>query len=124
MPFTRGAREVPHAQIKAGDRIGFTPKEGGHAWWTVQVRDERFIIATQQAPFKPRGEQLYTIVDLSGYTHARNGVRPGVIRSSSDMLGGGWDEGWPALLAGLQSGKVRLSTRRHAPVDEIKVAQS
>lgn len=116
---TRSETTMP--QVKVGDRISFTPKAAGHRWWTVEACDDRFIIATQQAPFRPKGELFYTIVDLTGYTHAHNGVRPGVIRSSSDMLGGGWDEGWPELLAALQSGEVRLSTRRHAPVDHITV---
>lgn len=105
--------------IEVGDKIRFIPRAGGHKWWTVQARDERYIIATQQAPFRPKGEQIYTIVDLVGPAFGYNGIRPGPIRSSSNHLGGGWDEGWPELLAELQAGTVQLSHRRMAAVDEI-----
>ncbi|WGL50655.1 hypothetical protein P5P86_11840 [Nocardioides sp. BP30] len=113
------------AGIKVGDRIRFVPLGGtGVRWWTVRVRDERFILATMQAPFRPKSELIYTVVDLTGWQRTYNGVGPGVVRSSLNALGGGWDtddEGMAAALAGLQSGKWELSVRRVLAVQSIEI---
>lgn len=110
--------------IKIGDRIRFLP-QGGNRWWTVGARDERFIIASQQAPFEPKGTLQYTVVDLTGWTFTYNGVGPGIVRSSINLIGGGYDldeTGWAdQMLAELQSGELELSHRRVMRVDRIEV---
>lgn len=45
-------------EVAVGDRIRFTPGPYGNRWWTVHARDERFIVATMQAPFQPKGSPL------------------------------------------------------------------
>lgn len=108
------------AQITIGDKIRFTP-QNDKIWWTVQARDERFIIATRQAPFRPKGDEWYTVVDLTGWTYTYNGVRPGVIRSYINVVGGGWDRGWDEALRSLQSGEFEPSRRGVMAVDGIEV---
>ncbi|PZR55250.1 hypothetical protein DNL40_02445 [Xylanimonas oleitrophica] len=119
---TRRTREQA-ATIHVGDRIRFTG-DPSTRWWTVRARDERFIIATRQAAFEPGGTLRYTVVDLTGWTHRYNGVGPGVVRSSLNTLGGGWDlgpegEGCDEILAELQAGRFELSVRRVLHVDGI-----
>jgi hypothetical protein len=102
---------------RIGDKIRFHPHGGGR-WWTIRARDERFIVATTQAPFKPKGELWYTVVDLTGWQSKRyNGAGNSIVRSSLNTLGGGWDvgpngEGCEAILDGLRSGEWELSHRR------------
>ena len=113
--------------LKVGDRVRFHPKPG-RAWWVVRARDDRYIICTRQAPFQPKGEPEYTILDLVGYQdHTRNGAGNGVVRSSLNTLGGGWDVGSDGehcseMLADLQSGEWELSTRRLLDVRRVEVA--
>jgi hypothetical protein len=112
-------------QITVGSRIRFDP-QGGNWWWTVRARNDRFIIATQQAPFLPKGKVQYTVVDLTGWTYTYNGVRPGMVRSSLNTLGGGYDlgpdgEGCEQMLAELDAGTWELSRRRVMGVRQIQV---
>lgn len=114
------------APASVGDRIRFTPQPG-RTWWRIHARDDRYLIAAQQAPFQPKGTLWYTVVDLSGWTHTYNGVRPGVVRSSLNTLGGSHslnpiEKACAEILAGLQSGRWELSRRRVAPVDGIEIA--
>lgn len=116
-------------EIKVGDRIRFTPHLGsGRRWWLVRDRDERFIVATQQAPFQPKGDLRYTVVDLTGWQNKRyNGAGNGIVRSSVNTLGGGWDlgpngEGAEEIISALHSGKWELSHRRVASVWSIERA--
>lgn len=114
--------------VTVGDRIRFNP-QSGRGWWTVKARSDRFVLAVQQAPFQPKGDLWYTVVDLTGWTHRYNGVGPGVVRSSLNTLGGGWDlgedgEGCVGALAGLESGEWSLSRRRVMAVDGIEIAPS
>jgi len=109
--------------VAVGDAIRFKP-QGGYRWWEVRARDERFIVATQQAPFLPKGELQYTVVDLTGWQEKRyNGAGGGIVRSSLNTLGGGWDldeEGVAEILPGLRSGRWDLSNRRVMDVDSIE----
>jgi hypothetical protein len=130
-PFLADGRrvcEVGPGQFKPGDRIRFTPSgSSGNRWWTVLDADRRFVVATQQAPFKPKGEIWYTVVDLTGWQEKRyNGAGNGIVRSSLNTLGGGWDcetdEGIAAIIPALHSGEWELSHRRVASVWSIEVA--
>lgn len=112
--------------LKVGDRARFHPKPG-HGWWTVRARDERYIVCTRQAPFKPKGEQQYTILDLTGYQERTyNGAGNGIVRSSLNTLGGGYDLGEDGancgqILKDLASGEWELSHRRIVSVWRIEV---
>lgn len=116
----------PEPAMAVGDRIKFVPQNSTR-WWTIRARDEQFIIATQQAPFEPRGELQYTVVDLTGWTYKYNGVGPGVVRSSLDAMGGGWpyddfdEASLTAALADLQAERWSLSRRRVMGVDRFIV---
>lgn len=107
------------AQVGIGDKIKFHPN-GGRRWWTVRDRDDRYIVATAQAPFQPKGELWYTVVDLTGWQDKRyNGCGNGIVRSSLNTLGGGWDtsdEGIAQIIPALHSGEWELSHRRVANV--------
>lgn len=112
-------------RIAVGDKIRFEPN-GGRRWWTVHDRDERYIVATAQAPFEPKGTLWYTVVDLTGWQEKRyNGAGNGIVRSSLNTLGGGWDlgpngEGCEEIIPALNSGKWELSHRRVANVWRIE----
>lgn len=114
--------------IEIGQRIRFEPQNDA-VWWTVRAADERFVIATRQAPFKPKGDLWYTVVDRTGWQAKRyNGAGEGVVRSSLNTLGGGWDigpdgEGCQEALVALQSGQFELSNRRVMDVRGIEVAR-
>lgn len=117
--------------VKVGDKIQFTPRGSGQRWWLVRARDERWIIATQQVPFKPKGTLQYTVVDLTGWTHYCNGVQPGPARSSINVTGGGWGDGTYSdadiadMLSALQDPDQpwELSTRRVVAVWAIEVKE-
>lgn len=109
-----------------GTQIRFTKKRGSR-WWTVRASDERFIIATRKAPFTTDDLQ-YTVVDLTGWTSTYNGVRPGVVRSSLNTLGGGYDiegdEDCRTMLAELNAGRWEISVRRVVAVYQIELKES
>lgn len=76
--------------------------------WTIQVAGGRYAILTKQAPFKAKGELLYTICD------AQEGRR-----GPTNFVGNGWDMsthgpliGSRALHVALLSGEVEISHRR------------
>lgn len=114
---------VDYDAIRVGDKIRFDPN-GGRRWWTVRDRDERFIVATTQAPFQRKGELWYTVVDLTGWQDKRyNGAGNGIVRSSLNTLGGGWDtdnDGIAEIIPALRSGEWELSHRRVANVWSIE----
>lgn len=122
--MTETAQDVEAAAIHVGDKVRFGPPSNDRRWWTVRDRDDRFIVATTQAPFKPKGELWYTVVDLRGWQDKRyNGAGNGVVRSSLNTLGGGWDiddEGIAAIIPALRSGQWELSNRRVANVWSIE----
>lgn len=109
-----------------GDLVRLDP-DSGRGPWLVEARDERFIIVSRQAPFKPRGTLQYAIVDLTGWTREYNGVAPGPVRSSASTIGGQYDMSRPdwarRLLAELVDGTRQLSVRRVMRVDAITVEQ-
>lgn len=111
--------------LAVGDRFRLIPQPGNR-WWTVRARDERFIVATQRAPFQPKGDLQYTVIDLNGWQdRTYNGAGNGIVRSSLNTLGGGYDVGADGehcdqLLAGLRSGRWGLSHRRVLDVHDIE----
>lgn len=120
------ATETVMPTVKIGDRIRFTPTNSAKGrWWTVRDCDERFIVATMRAPFLPKGELWYTIVDLTGWAEKRyNGAGYGPVRSSLNTLGGGWEcdeDGVRRIIPALRSGEWELSHRRVASVWSIEV---
>lgn len=122
-PGTQTPETIPAMSV--GDRIRFMPQKGNR-WWTIRARDERFIVVTQQAPFEPKGELWYAVVDLRRpYKH--NGVGPGMVRSSLNAFRGGWpyDEfdqvAFDQAIADLNDGTRALSNRRLMIVDRFHV---
>jgi len=113
-----------YEDVGVGDRVRFGPN-GGSQWWTVRDRDERFIVATAQAAFEPKGVLQYTVVDLTGWQDRKyNGAGNGVVRSSLNTLGGGWDieadgAGAERIIPALRSGEWDLSYRRLVNVNAI-----
>lgn len=109
--------------IEVGQQIKFA---GDHYWWTVRARDDRYIVATRQAQFRPVGEYFYTIIDTVGFLdRTYNGVGNGPVRSSLNTLGGGWDlgpnfEGCGEMIRLLNDGRWELSHRRLADGTIVK----
>jgi hypothetical protein len=91
------------------------------AWWDVVAAGSRYAIMTRQAPFRPKGEYLYSIVD------AQEGVR-----GPCNLVGNGWDVtqyrtpaiGWRLLHIKLLAGELEISHRKRVRIDitEIKPA--
>lgn len=115
---------VQHADVAVGDQIRFIPDSRAKAWWTVADRSPDHVIAVRQAPFEPKGTVEYTVTGhLNGQ---RNGAGPGLVRSSLNTLGGGWDlsnregVGSAEILAELESGRYGLSMRRVVSVTSIE----
>ncbi len=105
--------------LKPGDKV--RTRKDGKAWWTVQVAGSRYAILTRQAPFRTKGEYLYTIVD------AKEGVR-----GPCNLIGNGWDvseyttpeAGWRGLHVQLLAGSIEISHRQQVSLDvtEVKAA--
>lgn len=115
--------QVTLAQITVGDQIRFQPDSRERAWWTVTARNDDHVVAVRQAPFHPKGTVEYTVTGrMDGH---RNGAGPGIVRSSLNTLGGGWDlsnrEGVGAeeILDALESGQYELSMRRVIDIHSI-----
>ena len=108
--------------VEVGDQIRFDPDR---PWWTVRDRDDRYIVATRQQPFAPKGDLLYTVVDLTGWQdYNYNGAGNGIVRSSLNTLGGGWNieadgTGSEQIIPALRSGEWEFSHRRVANVRSI-----
>lgn len=88
---------IPVNDLAVGDKVRLA--HGGRElnWWDVRARDERFVILTRQAPFRPKGEVEYTIIDT---------VRD--LRGPCNLIGQGWHETMPdeeceRLLTALQN---------------------
>ncbi|MFE9234793.1 hypothetical protein [Cellulosimicrobium funkei] len=109
--------------VRVGDEIRF---DSERRWWTVRDRDDRYIVATRQQAFAPKGDLLYTVIDLVGWLdHKYNGAGNGVVRSSLNALGGGWDigpdgAGAEKIIPSLRSGESELSNRRVMDVRSIE----
>ena len=114
------------SQYKPGDKIRFDPAAGdGNRWWTVRAVGDRYLVATRQANFEPKGVLTYTVVDLTGWNHTYNGAGPGMVRSSLNTLGDGWEigpdgEGCQDILTALEIGQYELSNRRVLDVKSIE----
>ncbi|GAA2036438.1 hypothetical protein GCM10009720_16280 [Yaniella flava] len=118
----------PLEDIVAGDQIRFIPPHDGgqrQRWWTVKATDHRYVIASRQALFQPKGTGEYTVIDLIERETSYNNVGPGIVRSSLNTLGGGYDmdqDGWAdQMLADLHDGTWELSNRRLAAVHGVEV---
>lgn len=111
--------------IKVGDRVRFTPDSDTRRAWTVTARNADHIVAVRQAYFEPEGVVQYTVTEVRDYRY--NGVRPGLVRSSLNTMGGGWDldhridEGSREIIAALEAGEYELSNRRVIEVDDVTV---
>ena len=114
--------QTSFAPVLPGDRVRFAqPGSESRWWWNVRAIDKRYAILTRQAPFRPRGESLYTIVDVE------RGVR-----GPCDLLVG-WDidgdglkraSGIPALmdaLHGVGFVTTRVSRRHGIPLSSFDV---
>jgi hypothetical protein len=108
---------VNTSDLKPGDKVR-TAKDG-KAWWTVQAAGSRYAILTRQAPFRPRGDYLYTIVDSVD-----------AVRGPCNLIGNGWDVtqyptpeiGWRLLHLKLIAGELEISDRRALALDITEVA--
>ena len=111
------------SDIWIGSKIRFSPAGGSsNRWWTVQDVSERYIVATVQAPFQPKGKLWYTVVDLTGWANkTHNGYGNGIVRSSLNTLGGGWGDNWDEIIPLLEAGRRELSHRRIFGVDKIEI---
>lgn len=111
--------------LAEGDRFRFDP-QSNRLWWTLRARDERWLIATCPAPFQPKGQLWYCVVDLYR-TFKYNGVGPGMVRSSLNTLGGGWPYGhfdraaFNQALLDLNRERSKLSNRRLEIVHRFEV---
>lgn len=105
------------SNLKPGDKVR-TAKDG-KAWWTVQASGNRYAILTRQAPFKPKGDYLYTIVDSEG-----------AVRGPCNLIGNGWDVtqyptpeiGWRLLHQKMTDGELEISHRRAVALDITEIA--
>lgn len=94
-----------------------TSKDGPF-WWTVQVVGSRYAIMTRQAPFRPKGEYTYTIIDMD-----RD------VRGPCNLIGNGWDvsghktplHGWRDLHVQLLAERIEISRRQRLPLDITEV---
>jgi hypothetical protein len=69
--------------LSVGDRVRFSHPTGERRyWWDVRAVDERYVVLTRQANFKPRGEMFYTIIDWGRG-----------LRGPCNLGGQGWDFG-------------------------------
>ena len=62
-----------------GDKVKLN---GDDRWWTVRAVSENFVACVRQAPFKKKGEVVYTVLDW------RNGVR-----GPCNLIGQGYGDG-------------------------------
>lgn len=117
--------DIDTSDIVTGDRVRFHPDTDIRKWWHVIGRDENHIVAVRQAPFQPRGHIEYTVTGT--LDHAYNGQGPGLVRSSLNTLGGGFnltgrlEEGATEILDELATGRHELSMRRVIGVTSIEV---
>jgi len=92
-----------------GDKIKIPNVSPFGKWWTVQAVSTRYTIATCQAPFKPKGERYYTIVD-----HEE------LIAGPCNLIGGGYsmdEEGWATQLLGeILSGELEITRRNRVNI--------
>ena len=109
------------AALKIGDRFTITPA-GTYAKrsWRVGARNDRYIVAHRG---RTKRSIQYTVIDTE-FPYQYNGVGPGVVRSSLNLIGGGYDigpdgSGCQGALEELLTGSLELSHRRLLYVDDI-----
>lgn len=98
--------------MKRGDRVKLSGEK--QFAWTVQVAGDRYAILTRQAPFKPKGQLWYTILDkTTGW------------RGPCNLVGNGWDLetkgpyiGSRLLHKALLDGEVEISRRQRIRFEE------
>lgn len=97
--------------LEAGDRVRLDCQR---LTWTVTARSEHFAVLIQQAPFRPRGEVQYTILD------PRHGIY-----GPANTIGQGWDlpDGALDLLTALESGEREVSFRNRCQIQTIEVTE-
>lgn len=109
--LTAGKPAAPaRPSFAVGDRArllhGSTNDE--RRWWTVEAADERFVVLTRQADFRPLGEHSYTIIDWG-----RN------LRGPCSQIGQGWDIDEPggsdSLLRALNAYLEMMDLLRRSP---------
>lgn len=110
--------------VQVGDYVKFYPDSNERQWWHVVARNDDHVVAVRQAPFQEKGTLQYTVTGYREYQY--NGVGPGLVRSSLDSMGGGWDLGEDGseaytIIEALESGDHDLSNRRLENVKAIEV---
>lgn len=85
-------------------------------WWTVRAADTRYAIVTRQAPFRPKGEFEYSILDsTTGNAGPSNLIGNGFWNRGEDITVGA-----ERLLGDLNAGRVEISRRSMLPGFEIR----
>lgn len=106
-------------RLSRGARIRLSADNNSwRKWWTVQAAGSRYAIVTQQAPFRPKGDYIYSILDFETG-----------IRGPSDLIGNGWDVsqypsaeiGWRLLHLALLSGRRQITTRNRVSFSIVDV---
>jgi hypothetical protein len=109
-------------RLEVGQRIHIN---GHRLTWTITARNDEYIVAVRQEPFRPKGEHQYTVITHSDYRY--NFVGPGLILTTANTMGGGWDldgrveEGSRELVDALASGEWDTSHRRREWLDSIRI---
>jgi len=123
MTDERTTKEIA-ADLKVGDRVRIN---GNRLAWTITARNDQYVVAVRQAPFRPKGEHQYTIITYSEYRY--NFVGPGFILTTVNTMGGGWDldgrvkEGSQEIIEALASGQWETSHRRRERLDNLDVVR-
>lgn len=69
-------KQTHRGDLAVGDRFRLVPQPGNR-WWTIQGREERFNVATQQVPFQPKGD-LTVRVQINARTKVLKETRKAV----------------------------------------------
>lgn len=99
--------------MQTGTRVKLAHGSRTRNWWTVRASDERFVILNRQAPFAPKGDLEYTIIDWE------RGVR-----GPCNLIGQGWDtstaQGCDDLMRWLYK-DVEVSYRNNVPAEVTEI---
>lgn len=107
--------------LKVGVRVRLN---GQRVSWEVTARNDSYIVCVRQAPFSPKGEHQYTIIEHSDYCY--NFAGPGLILTTLNTMGGGWEidgrvtEGSREIIDALESGEWETSHRRREDLRELE----
>ncbi|KZE41368.1 hypothetical protein [Microbacterium sp. T32] len=114
------------SEIQVGDRIRIEPGGRERVWWDVTARDDDHIVAVRPAPFEPKAKGTVEYTILASIDYRYNSAGPGLIRTTVNTIGGGWDldgrvkEGSEEIVAALASGDWELSHRRLLGVGNVE----